>query len=360
MPHAIIIGAGPAGSIAALALARARWRVTLIEQSRFPRDKVCGECVSALGIEALRSLGLLAALERHRPVALRRAVLHAMDGESAAIELAEPMWGLSRQALDSTLLEQAIQAGADLLQPARAQAVRGGAAPAVEVRELLTNRCSTLAADAVLIADGKAALLAERPTATGDFGLKTHFANVDAPIDAIGLFGVRGHYGGVAPIEGERWNAAFSVGADLLHDARGDLDALFARIISSSAALSRQFRQARRCGEWLASPLPRHGVVPDWPQNVIPIGNAAAALEPIGGEGMGLAMHSARLAAHCIVAGGSPGALRREFIALWRSRRLACRLTAKLMSSPLLCPLAVTAARVPDQVGALFLPWLGK
>ena len=46
----VVIGAGPAGSVAAALLARAGLDVILIEQHRFPRDKVCGECLSALGI----------------------------------------------------------------------------------------------------------------------------------------------------------------------------------------------------------------------------------------------------------------------------------------------------------------------
>ena len=86
-------------------------------------------------------------------------------------------------------------------------------------------------------------------------------------------------------------------------------------------------RSARRVGAWLASPLPRFGVDHDWPERVIPLGNAAAAVEPVGGEGMGLAMRSAELAvAHLlhVIRNGlafDPARLRRAFSALWRPRR---------------------------------------
>src|SRR5690349_20777821 len=100
-----IIGAGPAGSVAAVVLARGGWNVTLIEQHRFPRDKVCGECISALGIETLDRLRLLPALRALDPVELRRASLVAQDGTQASSALPRPMWGLSRRALDAALLE---------------------------------------------------------------------------------------------------------------------------------------------------------------------------------------------------------------------------------------------------------------
>jgi flavin-dependent dehydrogenase len=86
-------------------------------------------------------------------------------------------------------------------------------------------------------------------------------------------------------------------------------------------------------GEWLAAPLPRYRVRTDWPTNVIPVGNAAAAIEPIGGEGMGLAMRSAELAAEAITGGGRAG-LANRYRTLWRVRAPACRAAAVALSSP--------------------------
>ena len=67
MPDMTIIGAGPAGSVAAIALARLNWRVTLVEQHDFPRDKVCGECVSAWESTCSHALVLLPICERPVP-----------------------------------------------------------------------------------------------------------------------------------------------------------------------------------------------------------------------------------------------------------------------------------------------------
>src|SRR5436190_23449213 len=100
MHDLMIIGAGPAGSVAACILARAGWRVTCVEQHRFPREKVCGECLSALGVEVLSRLHLDAAVRAHNPVELARAVIVSADGREAEMKLPARMWGLSRAALD--------------------------------------------------------------------------------------------------------------------------------------------------------------------------------------------------------------------------------------------------------------------
>src|SRR5215213_7343192 len=119
----VVIGAGPAGSVAALLLARLGWGVTLVEQHRFPRDKVCGECLSALGVDVLERHGLWRGLRRLGPVKLTRTTLVATDGTEATVELPKPMWGLSRLAMDAALAEQAARAGARLLQPARVESL---------------------------------------------------------------------------------------------------------------------------------------------------------------------------------------------------------------------------------------------
>ncbi|MCH8156668.1 MAG: FAD-dependent oxidoreductase, partial [Nitrospinae bacterium] len=55
----IIIGGGPAGTSAALFLAKQGYRIALLEQARFPRDKVCGEFISPAADAILSELGVL-------------------------------------------------------------------------------------------------------------------------------------------------------------------------------------------------------------------------------------------------------------------------------------------------------------
>jgi flavin-dependent dehydrogenase len=333
MPDVTIIGAGPAGSAAAILLARRGWGVTLIEASRFPRDKVCGECLSAVGHDVLTRAGLAPAFRDLGAIELTRTAIHAASDRSLQLDLPAPMWGLSRRVLDEWLLDVARDAGAVVRQPARCEGIETTNRLSVRVRDLSNNSVNTLHPSHVLLADGKASFAPDAPAPTGDFGVKAHFENVDGPRDTIELFGVRGSYGGLAAIENDRWNAAFSVAASRLKQHHGNVESLFAEITSENRTLASRLAHARRVGEWLAAPLPRFAVRRRWHDRVIPIGNAAAALEPVGGEGMGLALRSAELAAEMLLTGKPDWArLRESYTRLWRARRFGCRAAAVAVS----------------------------
>ena len=113
MYDAIIIGAGPAGCIAAILLARGGRNVCLIEQHRFPRDKVCGECLSAWDIRPLGAWDCPRhSIDSRRSVS-RELRIHPAAARSSQIALPEPMWGISRRRLDHWLLDTVRDAGAE-------------------------------------------------------------------------------------------------------------------------------------------------------------------------------------------------------------------------------------------------------
>ncbi len=366
MPDVVVIGAGPAGSVASILLARRGWRVTLLEQHRFPRDKVCGECLSAVGIDVLNRLDLADEISSLRPTRLRRSIFVAPSGEAAMFDLPREMWGVSRDVLDQCLLDAARNAGAEVLQLHRCEHIQGGLGPIVRARDLESNQIRELSPHYVIVADGKAAFGQGRPEVTGDFGLKAHFTGITAPADAIVLLGANGHYIGVAPVGSSKWNIAMNVGQSRLRACEGDGDRVLDLMKRENAGLADLFRRASRASAWLAAPLPRFGVTNHWPRRVIPVGNAAAALEPIGGEGMGLAMRSAELAAEALDAAaqrdGEPDvqSLRRAYNALWKTRSRACRATALAISAPTVAELAVQAAQSSEVVAWLGMKLVGK
>jgi 2-polyprenyl-6-methoxyphenol hydroxylase-like FAD-dependent oxidoreductase len=363
---ATIIGAGPAGSATALLLARQGWDVTLIEQHRFPRDKVCGECLSALGVDVLRRAGLAGKVRGAGAALVRKTWLHAPQGQSAQIDLPRQMWGISRRVLDQLLMDAAQRAGVVVRQPARAESLLPGPPAVLLVRNLLTNALDVTTPSLIVMADGKAALSPRPPEPTKEFGIKTHFVDVDGPRDAIELFGACDTYGGLAPIEDGRWNCAFSIPAALLRQHPGDLGLLFERLVASNVSLRKRMLDATRVSPWIASPLPRFAVTRDWPPGVIAVGNAAAALEPIGGEGMGLALRSAELAVQALGDAGNDAtrldhaALIRQYNSLWRTRRAACRAAAKVVSSGRMSGAAMDLLRSNERAARLAMGWMGK
>src|SRR6185312_280165 len=209
MHKVVVIGAGPAGCVAALILARAGVHVTLIEQHRFPRDKVCGECLSNLALTTLERLGLTARVRNLGPAILNEIAIHCAHGAEYHLSLPRPMWGISRRAFDELLLNEAMRAGVEVLQPVRCESIDGDPV-VVRIRDLRTNEVRALEAEHILLCDGKGAIVDPAPKSTGDFGIKAHFQNVECSGNVIELYGCRGLYGGLCAIENGTSNTAFS------------------------------------------------------------------------------------------------------------------------------------------------------
>jgi 2-polyprenyl-6-methoxyphenol hydroxylase-like FAD-dependent oxidoreductase len=159
----VVVGAGPAGAMTALLLARRGIPVTLLDRARFPRPKPCGDCLSAAATGLLRRLGLLDRVLDAGAASIGHWRIVALDGTSATGGFGEtPALALERRRLDPVLLDAAIEAGAhfrtaqvtDIL--VRDDRVRG-----VAVRDGASDR-STVEAALVVGADGLRSTVARR------------------------------------------------------------------------------------------------------------------------------------------------------------------------------------------------------
>lgn len=302
------------------------------------------------------------------PAMLHRVCLHPANGGSFQIDLPKPMWGISRSRLDVCLLDQARKAGARLLQPWRYEGIEKSDSKSlrVKLRDLGSNEIRVIETPWLIIADGKSTLANRGRATSGDLGIKCHWSGVSGPRDAIELFGCRGAYGGLAPIEGNRWNAAFCVPAEMVKESGGDLLRVFDRLLADNPAMQARFEGAQRIGHLLASPLPRFSVRRNWPARTILLGNSAAAIEPIGGEGMGLAMRSAEIAAEMMIHSKGlwnpriPAELQRQFMSLWQVRQLACRAGGVVAASPRLAKVVSPWLRHNRPIARAVLNWAGK
>src|SRR5213079_1371388 len=112
MDDVIVVGAGPAGAVAAIVLARAGARVRLLDRATFPRHKLCGDTINPGTLEALRALELAAPIDAS---GLRVDGMRVTGPTGVAIDGRYPdgLYGraLLRRDLDWALLQQAIAAG---------------------------------------------------------------------------------------------------------------------------------------------------------------------------------------------------------------------------------------------------------
>lgn len=111
---AIIVGAGPAGSVTALLLARAGWHVLLLDAREFPRAKPCGDCISPGANGLLRSLGVWDELLAAGAARLDAWRLASGPSAFAAGFSGDVSLALPRERLDAILLAAARRAGAEV------------------------------------------------------------------------------------------------------------------------------------------------------------------------------------------------------------------------------------------------------
>jgi geranylgeranyl reductase family protein len=119
---AIVVGAGPAGSVTAIDLARAGARVLILDRAAFPRDKACGDALPPAAVELLRALGLRLPL-----VFAERVTFVSPRGRQLSIQREPGIDGalVRRSILDHALLDKAIEAGAVFRRSAVEQLVLG-------------------------------------------------------------------------------------------------------------------------------------------------------------------------------------------------------------------------------------------
>jgi len=232
----VIAGAGPAGSAAAALLARAGWRVVVVDRAAFPRDKACSEYISPEGVRLLTRHGVVADLEAAGAVPLEGTTVIGAHGSRLTGLFAEAVpapfrpagLSLPRRILDARLVQAARDAGAEVREETRVEALLhdGGAVAGVMVRGP-DGRHAPIRARLTIGADGIGSIVARRlgrrrSSLPRRVAFVAHFRGVQGMGRTAEMHVGPEGYVGLNRVGADLYNVALVVPQALAGRARGD------------------------------------------------------------------------------------------------------------------------------------------
>ena len=307
-----VIGAGPSGSTAANYLARAKFRTCVIERKSFPRETVCGEFLSAEVIEILHELFLFKQFQSLQPNTLTSFRYNPEHSRSYSSALPFTAYAMKRGKFDAFLLDNARKAGAVVYQPATVEQVIKNKEQ-YHISLTIDGRQEQITSRYVIGAYGKSSPLDK--TLRRDFlgnksrlnGVKFHIPKrfmQNIPEHEIQIYTARDIYCGVNAVDDETVTVCFlerhlSGGAPA-RDRIIELIKLnkrFAEIVSGNFEASIESFPFYGAGDIYFG---KKNIVE---KGIFMVGDASRVIAPLAGDGIGMAMQSAKVLASVIQEG---------------------------------------------------------
>ncbi|WP_288864011.1 geranylgeranyl reductase family protein [uncultured Corynebacterium sp.] len=344
----VVVGAGPAGSAAAIAAQRAGLRTLLLDAQGPRRDKTCGDGLTPRAVDTLHRLGLDVPAYRNRGLKL-----HGFGGDVVAPWPRGEGSASPRATFDAMLVDAASRAGADVRQNTAATGVQfdGSAISAVETTGGVVRTRWVVVADGVRSPFGK--LLGRQWHRGQVYGIAARsycaspFANEPWMHSHVELRDADGEiqpgYGWIFPLGDGHVN--LGCGA-LSTDAR-PAKVNTKKLLSLYASQQREQWQLGQEQDVASALLPMGGAVsnvagPNWAL----VGDAAACVNPLNGEGIDYGLETAVLAVELIAQGGDltlawPALLREHYGDAFTLARTLARLLTYPQFLPLAGPVAL-------------------
>ena len=322
----LIVGAGPAGSIAGLILARAGVRVRLVDRATFPRDKLCGDTINPGALARLRALGVSDEIER-RGLRVGGMIVTGERGVSVEGRYPRGLSGVAilRRDLDSILLQHAVSAGCAFETNVNVSGPR-----VVDGRVIgVSVGPATIAAPVTIAADGRRSTiafglgLARHPVRPRRWAIGAYFDRVRLESDpgqtgvrlgsdwgqtgvrlgsdssrTLGEMHVRRNcYIGVAPVGQNLTNVCLVRPSQPADADLRDPAALLTRELARDPWLGDRFADARMIAKPVVLGPLAVDAVPGSFDGLILAGDAAGFVDPMTGDGLRFAIRGAELAA---------------------------------------------------------------
>jgi len=324
----LVIGAGPAGSAAAITLARAGHDVVMLDQHTFPRDKICGDGLIPDAHAALRKLGVLAEVMAQ---AQASSFVRCIAPRGGVIDVPGALAVLPRKELDMILCRAAVTAGARMFAPVRFVApieegsvVVGAMLQQGEATRALRARWVVLASGAVpqaLMAAG----MSTRTTPSG-VALRGYVKN-EAMVGRIDKLEFVWHravtpgYGWIFPCP----NGVFNIGVGIAESHSAPRDGRLAKREANLRDVMQEFTRIYEPARELMAGGTLLGPMKGAPlrcslagarytrPGLLVVGDAAGSTYSFSGEGIGKAMETGMLAAEALHAGGDDPTVRARY-----------------------------------------------
>jgi flavin-dependent dehydrogenase len=369
----VVAGGGPAGASAAIHLSACGARVALVEQKRFPREKLCGEFISPECLKHFEKLGVDRSMSEAGGMELTETVFYSERGRRVSVPSA---WfnperklgalGLSRAEMDARLLERARQAGVLVLEETQASGLVMEKGSVCGVR-LKSSGAGTLAFSSLVTIDatGRTGALSRRVGEDNSrparksraqlVAFKAHLKNTSVQAGHCEIYFYGGGYGGLSSVEGGLSNLCFITRARDVREKGSDPVKVMREVVCRNERARRTLADAQAESEWLSVALEgfgRRAAVPA--RGLLAIGDAASFIDPFTGSGMLMALESGEIAAGVIInhldalrRGESFHQLARDYDTLYKARFGArLRLCSLLRRAAFVPGLAATAIRI--------------
>lgn len=298
----IVIGGGLAGLVAANLLAKSGRSVLLIEKKKYPFHKVCGEYVSNEVLDFLISLGFDPF--KHGASSINKLRISTPYGKNIYIPLDLGAFGISRYVMDNALAQLAAEAGVEILSGVKVKDI------AIQKHYLVGTANESYVGDFVIGSYGKRdrmdsvldrKFMLDR---TGYLGVKYHI-RIKYPVDEIGLDSFENGYCGIVKIEDDLYNLCYLYNRKQSHKS---VDQIQQQVLFKNPVLKEIFQD----GEFVFSaPLTineisfRQKTISE--SGIFMCGDSAGLIAPLCGNGMSMAIQSARLLADCIIKNSASG-----------------------------------------------------
>jgi geranylgeranyl reductase family protein len=345
-----IVGAGPAGAVCAAFCASAGIRTVLLEREKFPREKVCGDCLNPSCTPVLERLQLAQRMRALPHARLNRVDFVALGGHTVSVPFPNGAEiAIKRSVFDELLMQRAAEAGAEVRDAVVVTAVLPPRSRADGWT--ITAEGTAVAARVLVAADGRnstvARLLGMLPRSRKErIALQAHIPLPTGFTERVVLQFLAHGYSGQAPVGPDELNVCLVATAEKMPALRSWAEETF--------AVPRQHT-------WRTiAPLRRDPITPAQ-RRLFFIGDAARVVEPFTGEGIYYALRSGELAAEAIrtlLSGGDEAEIAHAFTSahqqLYRGRLWVNRIARAAVLSPRFTSTLLRTRVLPPQVlGAL-------